>query len=256
MVDKDYYKILGVEPSDSDEVIKKAYRKLAVEHHPDKGGNSDRFKEISEAYSVLSDDSKRKEYDFTRNGGGMFGNISDIFGFGGGMPFNFQQRPDPNRPMRGRDIRYGIEVPIHYFIFGGNLTFDISYEDICTSCGGTGALKSSTCTSCGGAGQMASSTMDNGMFMMRSTPCLACSGRGFTIDIKCSECQNGTVVKNKSIDVTVPKGVGEGHVIVKEGFGLSGRNKGPNGNLFVKLGIRLPKAEELTLDQIKVLKTL
>lgn len=255
-MDKDYYKILGVEPTDSDDVIKKAYRKLALEHHPDKGGDTDKFKEISEAYSAISDPNKRKEYDFLRNGGGNFGNLNDLFGFGG-APFGFrQQRQDPNRPMRGQDIRYGIEAPINYFIFGGSLSFEIKYEDACPSCKGTGALESDPCASCGGRGQVSQTSSENGVFMMRSTPCAACSGRGFVVKNTCKECKNGSILINKKVNLDIPKGVGDGHIIVKEMEGMAGRNSGPPGNLFIKLGIKLPKEEDLTEEQAQVLKTL
>lgn len=257
MIEKDYYKILGVSESATEDDIKKSYRKLAREFHPDHGGDEVKFKEISEAYSVISDPQKRQEYDFARSGNPFGGGLGDIFGaFGGGMPFGFGQRRDPNRPMKGNDIKYGIEIPLKYFIFGGNIDFDLSYEDACTVCGGSGATEQEPCAACGGQGHTAHRSANGGVFMMQMVPCVACGGRGNIIKKRCTACANGSVRVTKKVDLDIPKNIKEGQIIVKPSEGFKGRNSGPNGDLFVQLSMKLPKEEELTSEQKKVLKAL
>lgn len=258
MIEKDYYKILGVSESATEDDIKKAYRQLAREFHPDHGGDEARFKEISEAYSIISDPQKRQEYDFAKNGNPFGGGLGDIFSAFGGMPhhFGFGARPDPNRPIKGNDIKYGIEIPLKYFIFGGNIDFDLSYEDACSVCGGSGAAEQEICTACGGQGHIAHRNSNGGVFMMQMVPCAACSGRGRLIKKRCGACSNGRVHVSKKIDLDIPKNIKEGHIIVKSSEGFKGKNSGPNGDLFVQLNIKLPKEEELTSAQKKVLKAL
>lgn len=258
-MEKDYYKVLGVNESATDDDIKKAYRQLARELHPDHGGDEARFKEVSEAYSVISDPKKREEYDFSRSGNPFagFGGLGDIFGFGGGAPFGFsQQRQDPNRPMRGSDIRYSVEVPLQYFIFGGNINFDLTYEDVCALCGGSGASEQEPCGHCKGAGRVARKVSNGGVFMMHAEPCPVCSGRGRIIKKPCKACSGGSVQVSKSIELDIPKNSKEGHIITKPGEGFKGRNAGPSGDLFVRLSIKLPREEELTAEQRRVLKAL
>ena len=262
MSEVDYYKVLGVSPEASQEEIKKVYRNLARENHPDHGGDETKFKEISEAYNTISDPDKRREYDFMRAGGGGagFGNMrdfADMFGFGGSSPFGFRhQRPDPNRPIRGRDIKYAIEVPLKYFIFGGKLDFDLSYKEICNFCRGTGAEEARTCSTCGGTGQISRKTSDRGMYMVQTVPCVACAGRGSITTKACSKCENGSIRVDKTVNLDLPKNISDGHVVAKEGEGMSGLNGGPSGDLFVRLGIKLPREEELTDKQKKVLQSL
>lgn len=257
MAEVDYYKILGVEESASDDDIKKAYRALAMQHHPDQGGDEAKFKQISEAYSVLSDPGKRQEYSYRKNGLGGFGGLADLFG---GMPFGFgfgnPGRPDPNRPIRGQDLKHGIELSIAYFIFGGEFSFDINYNDICSGCGGTGAAESKECSACRGTGQVTRNSQERGIFMMHTLPCPACNGRGSVVIKPCVSCTDGSVAIHKTITLNIPKNIANGHVLRKEGMGTIGRRGGPAGDLYVQLQIRLPKEEELTSEQRRVLKSI
>lgn len=171
---KDYYKILGVDRGVDEATLKKAYRELVMEHHPDHGGDEEKFKEISEAYTVLSDPEKKANYDnpMRQMRGFPFGNP-----FGDMPPF---RRPDPNAPRRGRNIVLEHAAPLRYFIFGGKLKVEFSFRDPCPDCSGTGAEEKETCSNCRGVGQVMESKQGQGIFIQSTRACPACSGRGFT----------------------------------------------------------------------------
>ena len=148
---KNYYEALGVDKAADAGTIKKAYRNLSMEHHPDKGGDEEIFKEINEAYSVLSNPDKRRDYDNPmRNTGNPFEDMFSRFGgpFGGRV-----RRPNPNAPRRGRNIMLEQEVSLRYFILGGKLKVNFSFRDACPECVGTGAEEKETCSACNAQGR-------------------------------------------------------------------------------------------------------
>jgi len=249
---KDYYKILGVSKDVEQDTLKKAYRALSKEHHPDHGGDEERFKEINEAYSTLSDPEKRKDYDnpMRQMGGFPFG---DMFGFGGRQP----GPPDPNAPHRGQNIMMEHALPIHYFIFGGKFKVNFSLRDACPDCNGTGAEEKETCTNCKGHGQIMEIHRQRGMTMRSSRACPACMGRGFIAKKKCESCKGSSSREvDKDVTLEVPRNIREGQVVGATGEGHIGLNGGPNGDLVIKLYMQLPKAEDLTEEQRKTLEGL
>jgi len=252
-LNRDYYEILGVDKGAEQDDIKKAYRELSKEHHPDKGGDAERFKEISEAYSTLSSPEKRRDYDNPMRqmpGGFPFGNP-----FGGGRsPF---RTPDVNAPRRGRNIVLEHELPLHYFIFGGKFKANFSFRDACPDCSGTGAEEKETCSNCGGQGQVMESKQGQGVFIQSSRACPACMGRGFTAKKKCESCGGASSREvDKDITLEVPPNIREGMVVGATGEGHIGLNGGPNGDLAIKLYIKLPRAEDLTEEQREMLEGL
>jgi len=267
---KDYYKILEVDKDASAEDIKKAFRKLAHEHHPDKGGDEDKFKELNEAYEVLSDPDKRRDYDSpnpfsSRQGFGGFRqgeppDMSDFFNiFGGGFSrHNRPQRPDPNSPRRGQDIRLQHVTPMHLFILGGKLKIKLSYPDVCTNCKGRGGTEFDDCTECGGTGMIFSNRGGQGVFIQTSNPCQSCRGQGQIKKNICGQCHgSGYIqVKDKELFIQVIPGTRDGDGMVLEGQGRSGLNGGPPGNLYLTLIMKYPDVDKLSEEQKKVLEVL
>jgi len=254
---KDYYKILGVEKNASKEEIKKAFRKLAHQYHPDKKeGNADKFKEVNEAYSVLSDETKRNQYDaygqtfsgasgsgfegfqgfdFSnfKNGGVEF-DLGDIFGdfFGGGVR---------NKNKRGRDISMDIELSFEESIFGVERAILLNKVSKCTTCDGSGAKKGSkmeTCVTCNGKGQVREVRRSIiGSFASVRT-CEVCHGKGEVPKEKCGDCKGAGVLKREQeIKVTIPPGVEDGEMVRLSGVGeaVSG---GMPGDLYIKIHVR------------------
>ena len=250
---KDYYETLGVDKAADQATIKKAFRDLSMEHHPDKGGDAEKFKEINEAYSTLSNPEKRQSYDNPmRNMGNPFENIFNRFG----GPFAGQQRrPDPNAPRRGRNIVLEKEISLRYFIFGGKLKVKSSFRDPCPECSGTGAEEKDQCEQCGGFGQIMESYRDRGMSVSSSRTCPTCGGKGFVPSKKCEFCEGtGSSVVDKELELEVPVGMREGQVIGAMGEGGVGLNGGPPGDFVVKLYMKMPNPDELTDEQRKVLE--
>jgi len=265
-VTKNLYKILDVVKDASQEDIKKQYRKLSMMYHPDKNPDNkeaeDKFKKISAAYAILSDPKKRADYDNPTSGF----NINDFFnGFNmGGNPFggrnNFsvrqRRRPDPNRPLKGMTVETLVNVPFTKFILGGSVDFRFNFMDICTNCKGTGAKTSETCSKCDGNGKIIEVKAAQGVYMQSSTVCPKCKGRGsITIDV-CDVCDGkGRIeVKDKEVKIKITDRFRDGSVIRLESAGGKGINGGPNGDLILKLNMIFPKKEDLTEEQIKVLK--
>jgi molecular chaperone DnaJ len=252
---KDYYKILGVSKDASDDEIKKAYRKIALDAHPDKQqGKSEaekkkaeeKFKEASEAYETLKDPDKRKEYDnpqskfeFHSSGGPDFGgmNMDDIlrhFGMGGFGGFNVHMNTQ-QQPQRGSSIRIKVKLTLEEVLNGVTKKIKIKRYEPCTHCGGNGMTADSrkrTCKTCGGTGMAFSS---NGFMSMQQT-CPTCGGKGYIIENPCPYCNGHGVVVNTSSEVqfTIPRGVENGMQIEYQGLGNAApHGKGQNGSLIV-----------------------
>lgn len=242
---KDYYKILGVDKNASQDDIKKAYKKLALKYHPDRNPNDKsaeaKFKEASEAYEVLGDESKRKEYDNPKstfefhssgpNFGGM--NMDDIlrhFGMGG-FGFNSQ----PQQPQRGSSIRIKVKLTLEEVLNGCTKKVKLKRYEPCTHCGGSGMTTNSrkkTCKTCGGTGMAFS---QHGFMSMQQT-CPTCGGKGYVIENPCPHCNGHGVVENSSSEVqfTIPRGVENGMQIEYQGLGNAApHGKGQNGSLIV-----------------------
>ncbi len=264
---KDYYKILGVEKSASQDEIKKAFRKLAQQYHPDKqGGNADKFKEANEAYSVLGDESKRKQYDqfgsagpgFAGGQGGAGFNPNDFgfdfsgfqqgggFGGGNGVEFDlgdifgdfFGGGRSAQRQKRGSDIQVDIDITFEESIFGAAKTITLNKVSVCAECSGSGAKKGSkmkTCHTCGGNGKVSEMRRSIiGSFQTTRT-CETCHGSGKEPEEKCPICHGAGVAKrNQEIDVKIPAGVEDGEMIRLTGAGeaVSG---GQAGDLYIRL---------------------
>jgi molecular chaperone DnaJ len=250
MAKRDYYQVLELKRTASDADIKKAYRRLAMKHHPDRNSGDaaaeESFKEAKEAYEVLSDPQKRAAYDqFGHAGlesgrghgvdpGEVFGDIfGEVFGdiFGGG-------RRGGRQVYRGADLRYELELDLEQAVFGHAAEIEVATLGECGSCAGSGAAKGSTptrCGTCGGAGQV---RMQQGFFAVQQT-CPRCRGRGTLIDKPCDECYGqGRVRRARSLSVKVPAGVDTGDRIRLSGEGEAGRNGGPAGDLYVEIAIR------------------
>jgi molecular chaperone DnaJ len=260
MAKRDYYEILGVSKSASADEIKKAYRRLAMKHHPDRNtDDSDaetRFKEAKEAYEVLKDEDKRSAYDQfgheglqgrARGPGGFgaegFGDIfGDVFGdiFGGGG----RRGGGGPQVFRGADLGYELKLDLEKAVAGDNVKIDVPTQVSCDTCKGSGAKKGSQpvkCSTCGGVGQV---RMQQGFFSIQQT-CPSCKGAGTTIADPCSDCHGrGRVRKTRTLSVKVPAGVDDGDRIRLSGEGEAGRNGGPSGDLYVEIRVNPHKIFE------------
>ncbi len=260
MLNKDCYSILGVDKGASDKDIKKAYRQLAREHHPDHGGNEDKFKEIAEAYDILSDPQKRNDYDNPMHGHPFFNvnmgaNVRDIF--------QHMRRRDATHmkaarraPRRGMDLKIAANVPLKNFILGGKVKANVSYWDVCDKCKGRGSLESEDCSGCEGMGQVNKVESGQGVFIQTSVPCPECMGSGEKIIEPCDVC-NGSKqiqIKDRAIEFDMPEGRRDGERIILHGQGREGMNGGPTGAVIMFLNMVMPKVEDLTEEQINVLK--
>lgn len=251
MTKRDYYEVLGVSRSAGLEEVKKAYRKLALKHHPDRnpGDKSaeEKFKEASEAYQVLSDPERRSQYDrfghaaFEQGGGfggfdfnsGFEDIFSDIFGdfFGTG-------RRGRSRARRGEDLRYDLEVQFEEAVFGAEKTITIPRLSTCTACGGVGTRDGApraTCEVCQGAGQI---RYQQGLFSIAKT-CGQCRGHGTVIRDPCRTCGGaGLVRSSETLSVRIPAGVDSGSRLKLRGKGEPGNSGGPAGDLYVVINVR------------------
>ena len=249
MAKRDYYEILGINRTATEAEIKRAYRTLAVKHHPDKNPGDahaeEKFKECAEAYAVLSDPQKRAQYDrfghSGMGGGGFdpgFSNIEDIFDlFGFGDMFGSRGRTR-STVQRGSDLRYDLEITLEEAASGKEEKLRIPRLEKCDECDGRGAEKGTspeTCVSCGGAGQ---TRYQQGFFSVMRT-CPNCQGKGQIIRNPCKKCQGaGRVEKEKSLEIKIPAGVETGSRLRVTGEGEAGVNGGPAGDLFVVIHVK------------------
>lgn len=259
MAKRDFYEVLGVSRTASNDEIKKAYRRLAMKHHPDRNKDDEKaegkFKEVKEAYEALSDVDKRAAYDQFGHeglrrgsgGGGGFGaeGFSDIFGdvfgdiFGGGGG-----RRGRSQMFRGADLGYELRLELERAVSGDSVTIDVPTQVSCDTCDGSGAAKGSEpvpCTTCNGAGQV---RVQQGFFSIQQT-CPACRGAGTVISDPCKKCSGrGRTAKTKKLSVKVPAGVDDGDRIRLTGEGEAGRNGGPAGDLYVEIRVNPHKIFE------------
>ena len=271
MADKrDYYEVLGVPKTATQDEIKKAYRKLAKQYHPDMNpGDAQaeaKFKEASEAYGVLSDETKRKQYDqfghaaFEQGGAGGAGgfnyqdmNVDDIlrgFGFGdifsdlfgggfGGGTSSRSRAQSYNGPTKGRNVGTNVRISFEEAVFGCEKNVEINYKEECANCHATGAKPGTspeTCTTCGGNGQVVRNRQSILGMMREVSTCPDCGGSGKVIKDKCPECRGtGYKTKKKKISVTIPAGIDSGQSIRISGMGEPGTNGGSRGDLFVEV---------------------
>ena len=259
MSKRDYYEVLDVARDVNESNLKKAYKRMASKHHPDKGGDEEKFKEAKEAYDILSNAQKRAAYDQYGHagvdpaaggaggfGGGGNGNFSDIFGdvfgdiFGGGAGGGRGQ----SRAYRGSDLRYNMELDLEDAVAGKTVKIKIPTLVSCKICAGSGAKKGSsptTCTTCGGTGQV---RIQQGFFSVQQT-CPHCHGNGKMIKDPCGTCHGqGRVEERKTLSVKVPPGVDNGDRIRLSGEGEAGENGGPAGDLYVQMHVKPHKIFE------------
>lgn len=257
MSKRDYYEILGVSKTATQDEIKSSFRKLAKQYHPDvnKDANaSEKFQEAQEAYAVLADTEKRQQYDqyghaaFNNQFGGQNGNydfsgfdFSDIFGdlFGNSFGFDFGGRGgNSTRPKKGHDTLIKINLSFEDAVFGTKKTINIDTTEKCDECNGKGGHEEHTCSRCRGSGyvSMEQRTLF-GSFMTKSV-CPTCAGSGKTYERVCSKCKGqGRVKRNKDLEVTIPAGVNNGNQLRIALKGEAGTNGGPNGDIYIEFHI-------------------
>ena len=265
MAKRDYYEVLGVSKDASADEIKKAFRRKAIEYHPDKqGGDEEKFKEVNEAYEVLKDPAKKQRYDqFGHAGvggnGGMGGNPFEGFGgFGGqGQNVNFDfgdlglgdifgnffggGQSQRQRPNRGRDVESRVEISFEQAIFGTDTKLKLTIDDTCEHCKGTTVepgYELKTCDTCGGSGQVVTATRTIFGNIQQASICPTCHGSGKVPEKVCSVCHGkGTKAKEQTIDLKIPAGIDDGAVIRLREYGEAIAN-GPKGDLYVNIRVK------------------
>ncbi len=259
---RDFYEVLGIEKSASDDEIKKAYRKKTKEYHPDLHPDDknaeEKYKEVNEAYEVLSDKDKKARYDQYGHagvdpnyaaggyGGGFDVDLGDLFGsfFGGGGfgGFGGGRRSNPNAPRRGRDVQTAITLTFEEAAKGCKKNVKVQIIDNCTDCGGSGCKTGTskrTCSVCGGRGQVTSVQRTPFGQMQTQRPCDSCAGKGQIIDSPCPTCSGkGKVRRTKEVEVNIPAGIDDGQGFAMEGRGDTGFNGGPSGDLQIIVSVR------------------
>lgn len=255
---KDYYEILGIPHDAEQQKIKSAFRELALRYHPDRNktpGAEDRFKDIAEAYAVLSDPQKRANYDAGGHPGApgiapedlfhgidfedLFSGLGFDFGYGGGGIFDrFFRRRERHDHLQGANLEVELEVPLERVENGGDEQVHIAHPQTCAACNGSGAEPGTTpktCTSCQGTGQHVTSRNQGGIQFQQITTCPDCHGQGSLIETPCTSCHGrGEVQRDETLTVTIPVGVDEGMALRISGHGLPSRQPdGKPGDLFV-----------------------
>lgn len=263
MAKRDYYEILGLSKDASDDEIKKAFRRVAVEHHPDRGGDEVKFKEANEAYEVLKDPSKRQRYDqFGHSGvGGASAGGNPYAGFGGAgqeMHFDFGDlglgdilgsffggegggRAGSRREARGNDVETGIELTFEEAVFGVEYNLKLNLKDTCSHCKGTTAepgYELKTCQACKGSGQVVQAMRTIFGNIQQASPCPTCKATGKVPEKVCSVCKgSGTEKKNQTIPLKIPAGIDDGATIRLREHGEAIAN-GPKGDLYVQIRVK------------------
>ena len=261
---RDYYEVLGLSKGCSEEELKKAYRKLAKQYHPDVNpGDKDaetRFKEINEAYGILSDSEKRSRYDqfgfagvdpsYGGGGGGGFGfdmgdiDLGDIFGsfFGGGFGGFGGGGGRRNGPQKGESLRVNMALTFEEAAFGCTKEIELSRSETCEECKGSGCAAgttSETCPDCRGAGQVRVQRGAGGFAFSTTTTCSKCRGTGKIIHTPCKKCGGaGSVRQKRRVTVTIPAGIDDGQAVSLRGQGNAGTNGGPSGDLLVRVQVK------------------
>lgn len=261
MAQRDYYEILGVPRNASTDDLKAAFRRLARQYHPDVNKAADaeeRFKEINEAYAVLSDADKRAAYDRfghagVRGAGGApdfttvdfsdFADIfGDLFGFGG---FGRTSRRARNQPRRGADLQVNLELTFEEAVFGVEKEIEVTRDEVCSTCSGSGAEPGTTpvrCPACNGTGEVRQVRQTILGSMVQVATCPTCNGQGETIQTPCRTCSGrGLERKTRRKGINIPAGVDSGTQIRLSGEGQPGVNGGPNGNLYVAVNVKQHK---------------
>ena len=265
MAKRDYYDVLGVDKSASDAEIKSAFRKLAKKYHPDLNKEPDaaeKFKEVQEAYEVLGDEQKRKTYDqfgsaaFEQGtqGGNPYGqyggfntsgfgfediNLDDILSnmFGSGFGFGGGKRK--NRPQKGDDLLYRMNISFKESIFGSKKDITLDLTEECDECYGKGGFNPKTCSTCNGTGKVRRQQSSLFGAFLSETTCPDCDGKGETFERRCTECKGkGYVTRRKTISVTIPEGVDTGSRVRIKGKGEAGINGGENGDIYVEFIVK------------------
>jgi len=273
---RDYYEVLGVSKGASDEEIKKAYRKLAKQYHPDRNPDNKeaeaRFKEVNEAYGVLSDKDKRTKYDQFGHAGvdpnfgaGGFGggfdmgdiDLGDIFGsfFGGGFGGFGGSQQRASAPQRGESLRANLTITFEEAAFGCEKEIELTRTEDCEECHGSGCqpgTTADTCPECRGAGVVRVQRGGGGFSFSTSAPCTRCRGTGKIIHSPCKSCGGGgSIRKKRRVSVTIPAGIDNGQAVSLRGQGNAGKNGGPSGDLIV--GVRVAPHPKFQRDGTTVL---
>lgn len=264
---RDYYEILGIAKSASADEIKSAYRKQAKKYHPDLHPDDkaaeEKFKEVNEAYEVLSDPDKRQKYDqfghaaFDPSAGGFgaggfsggFGGVDlgdifgDIFGgFGGFGGSGARRQQNPNAPRKGADLRISVAVSFMEAVHGCKKTVTVNRKDTCPECGGSGAAKGTTpetCDQCHGSGIVTEQTRTSFGIMQSQHPCSKCGGKGRIIKSPCKKCGgSGRISNAKTLEINIPAGIDDDQSLALRGLGDNGLNGGPAGDLIVIVTVR------------------
>ena len=252
---RDYYEVLGVSKGASEDDIKKAYKKMARKYHPDLNPDDkeaeEKFKEINEAYEVLSDPNKKARYDQYGHagvdpnfgaGGFDFGDLGDIFGsfFGGG--FGGRQQANPNSPQRGESIRMSVSISFEEAAFGCEKAVTVDRYETCDTCHGNGCAPGTTpevCPECHGTGSVQTRRQTPMGVFASTAPCTRCGGKGKIIHQPCKDCRgSGQARRRKTIQASIPAGIDNGQTISIRGQGHAGRNGGPSGDLLITITVR------------------
>ena len=260
---KDYYGILGVTKDADAKEIKKAYRSLAHEWHPDKHQEEEKkmeaeekFKEISEAYSVLADEEQRKNYDATGSPQGNpfnFGVTGDPFDIASHFGFNIHRTPRQPMAKRGHNVKIGVQISLMESLFGANLPIKYKTLSGCSNCKGHGGTDFEVCDACNGRGMKIQHRP--GMVMQHA--CSSCGGAGKSISTICSQCNGQTYIEEeRTLGVVIPEGIPNGTTLRIVGKGGAGFNEGPPGDVFIEVQVQNPDLSRLSAEERGTLKEL